>query len=118
MERDANTGNVPRLFRFGVFELDRDTGELRRSGSRIKLQTQPFQILSMMIERPGELVTRDELRRTLWPADTFVDFEHSLNAAIKRLRDALGDTAETPVFIETRPPRRCLHQPQGRGTCQ
>jgi DNA-binding winged helix-turn-helix (wHTH) protein/Tol biopolymer transport system component len=113
VKRDASTGDAPRLIRFGVFELDRETGELRRSGAKIKLQTQPFQILVMLLERPGELVTREELRRTLWPADTFVDFEHGLNAAVKRLRDALGDTAETPVFIETLPRRgyRFLIQP-------
>src|SRR2546426_10853413 len=74
-------------------------------GLRVGLQEQPLQILSVLLERPGELVTREELRQRLWPADTFVDFEHGLNAAIKRLRDALGDSAETPRFVETVPRR-------------
>lgn len=87
--------------RFGVFEVDLRGGELRRNGSRVKLQEQPFQILALLLERPGEVVTREELRHRLWPADTFVDFDHSLNAAIKRLRDALGDAAENPRFVET-----------------
>jgi Tol biopolymer transport system component/DNA-binding winged helix-turn-helix (wHTH) protein len=94
-----------RVVRFGAFEADLRSGELRRNGFAVKLQGQPFQILAMLLERPGELVTRDEIRQQLWPADTFVDFEHSLNAAIKRLRDALGESAETPVFIETLPRR-------------
>ena len=77
------------------------TGELRQRGQKVKLQEQPLQVLTALLARPGELVTREELRRKLWPVDTFVDFEHSLNAAIKRLRDALGESAETPIFIET-----------------
>lgn len=87
--------------RFGLFEVDLRAGELRRQGTRIKLQEQPFQILARLIETPGEVVTRDELRQRLWPSDTFVDFDHSLNAAVRRLRDALGDSAENPRFIET-----------------
>ena len=87
--------------RFSVFELDLKAGELRRNGSRIRLQEQPFQILVSLLERPGEVVGREELRNRLWAADTFVDFDHSLNAAIRRLRDALGDSAETPRFVET-----------------
>ena len=94
-----------RLVRFGSFEVDLRSGELRRNGLAIKLQGQPFQVLTILLERPGELVTREEIRQRLWPADTFVDFEHSLNAAIKRLRDALGESAENPVFIETLPRR-------------
>jgi Tol biopolymer transport system component/DNA-binding winged helix-turn-helix (wHTH) protein len=86
---------------FGVFEADLRAGELRRSGSRVRLQDQPFQVLTLLLEKPGEVVTREELRSRLWPADTFVDFDHGLNAAIKRLRDALGDSAENPRFIET-----------------
>jgi Tol biopolymer transport system component/DNA-binding winged helix-turn-helix (wHTH) protein len=111
-------GELPRVIRFGVSELDLQTGELRRNGLRVKLQDQPFQILAMLLERPGNVVTREELRARLWPADTFVDFEHSLNAAIKRLRDALGDSAETPVFIETLPRRgyRFLIPISGNGT--
>jgi Tol biopolymer transport system component/DNA-binding winged helix-turn-helix (wHTH) protein len=89
------------LLRFGVFELDPRAGELRRNGSRVKLQDQPFQVLLALLAKPGDVVTREELRAKLWPADTFVDFDHGLNAAVKRLRDALGDTAENPCFIET-----------------
>jgi DNA-binding winged helix-turn-helix (wHTH) protein len=96
---------VPRIIRMGVFELDLHSGELRRNGLKIKLQEQPFQILAFLLQHPGEVVTREELRRRLWPADTFVDFEHSLNAAIKRLRDALGDDADNPRFVETVPRR-------------
>jgi DNA-binding winged helix-turn-helix (wHTH) protein len=92
---------IPRVLRFGVFEVDLQEGELRKNGIRIKLQEQPFQILLILVERHGELVTREELRQRLWPADTFVDFDHSLNSAIKKLREALGDQAENPRFIET-----------------
>jgi Tol biopolymer transport system component/DNA-binding winged helix-turn-helix (wHTH) protein len=91
----------PRTLRFGLFDLDLRAGELRRKGARVKLQEQPFQILAHLLEKPGEVVTREELRQRLWPADTFVDFDHSLNAAIRRLRDALGDSAENPTFVET-----------------
>src|SRR5229473_3469006 len=87
--------------RFGTFELDLQTGELRHAGQRVKLQEQPFQVLATLLEHPGKIVTRDELRSRLWPEDTFVDFDHSPNAAIKRLRDALGESADAPVFIET-----------------
>jgi TolB-like protein/Tfp pilus assembly protein PilF len=93
---------LPRgVLRFGVFEIDVRAGELRRNGVRLKLQEQPFQVLCMLVERTGEVVTREELRNRLWPADTFVDFDHSVNAAIRRLRDALGDSAENPRFVET-----------------
>ena len=91
--------------RFGVFEADLKAGELRKHGIRIKLQDQPFEILAMLLERPGELVTREELRLKLWPADTFVDFDHGLNNAINRLREALNDSADAPRFIETLPRR-------------
>ena len=87
--------------RFATFEVDLRARELRKGGIRIRLQDQPFEILAAMIERPGEIVTREELRDRLWPAGTFVDFEHSLNAAIKRLRSALGDDADNPRFVET-----------------
>jgi TolB-like protein/DNA-binding winged helix-turn-helix (wHTH) protein/tetratricopeptide (TPR) repeat protein len=87
--------------RFGLFEFDPHSGELRKQGLKIRLQGQPVEILSMLLARPGELVTREELRKKLWPEDTFVDFDPSLNAAVKRLRSALGDSAETPRFIET-----------------
>lgn len=90
-----------RRFRFGVFEADAATGELRRQGIRVKLNTQPFQVLAMLLERPGELLTRDQIARELWPDGTFVDFEHGVNSAINRIREALGDTAGSPRFIET-----------------
>jgi TolB-like protein/DNA-binding winged helix-turn-helix (wHTH) protein/Tfp pilus assembly protein PilF len=90
-----------RIIRFSTFEVNLETGELRRRGQKVKLQEQPLQVLAALLERPGELVTREELHRKLWATDTFVDFDHSLNAAIKRLRDALGESAERPVFIET-----------------
>ncbi len=90
-----------RIIRFSTFEVNLHTGELRQRGQKVKLQEQPFQVLAALLERPGELVTREELRSKLWPADTFVDFDHSLNAAIKRLRDALGESAERPIFVET-----------------
>src|SRR5258708_8262014 len=89
------------IVRFGTFEVNVQTGELRHAGLKVKLQEQPFQVLVALLERPGEIVTRDELRSRLWPEDTFVDFDHSLNAAIKRLRDALAESADAPVFIET-----------------
>jgi Tol biopolymer transport system component/DNA-binding winged helix-turn-helix (wHTH) protein len=94
---DAN----PSIIRFGLFELDLDTRELRKSGIRIKLQGQPFQILTMLLSRPGAIVTREELQKELWPSDTFVDFDLSLNSAVKKLRQALNDDSENPRFIET-----------------
>src|SRR5215470_14489664 len=95
----ATNGN--HRVQFGTFEVDLKAGELRRNGYRIRLQEQPFQILTMLLDRPGEVVTREELQGRLWPADTYVDFDHSLNAAVRRLRDALGDSAENPRFVET-----------------
>ncbi len=91
--------------RFGVFEVDLRTGELRKQGLKLKLQIQPFKILAMLLERPGELVTREEIREKLWPADTFIDFEHSVNSSIKKLREVLCDDAEKPRYIETLPRR-------------
>src|SRR5882762_490204 len=96
-----NTASHTQPVRFGSFELDLRAGELRRQGVKLKLQEQPFQILAMLLEQPGQVVTREELRSRLWPVDTFVDFDHSLNKAINKLREALGDSAETPRFIET-----------------
>ena len=96
-----SAGSSPRIIRFSTFELNLQTGELRQQGQKLKLQEQPFQVLVALLERPGEVVTREELRSKLWPVDTFVDFDHSLNAAIKRLRDALGESADAPIFIET-----------------
>ena len=90
-----------RIFRFGVFEADTATGEVRKSGVRLRLQDQPFQVLVMLLERAGEVVTREEVRQKLWPADTFVDFDHSLNTIINKLREVLGDSASSPRFIET-----------------
>jgi len=90
-----------RAVRFGVFEADLAAGELRRNGLKIRLSGQPFQILAILVERPGEVVTRDELQKKLWPDGTFVDFDHSLNTAINKIREALGDSAENPRFVET-----------------
>jgi TolB-like protein/DNA-binding winged helix-turn-helix (wHTH) protein/Tfp pilus assembly protein PilF len=87
--------------RFGVFELDLRAGELRKHGLRVRLQEQPFQILTMLLEHPGEVVTREKLQKKLWPADTFVDFDHGLNKAVSKIREALGDSAESPRFVET-----------------
>src|SRR6476661_669620 len=86
---------------FGVFELDLRAGELRKRGLRIRLQQQPFQVLALLLERAGQVVSREELQKALWPADTFVDFDHGLNKAINKIREALGDSAESPRFVET-----------------
>ena len=99
------SGATPDVIRFSVFELNLRSGELRKAGSRINLQGQSLQTLALLLERPGELVTRDELRQRLWPKDTFVDFDHGLNAVINRLRDRLGDSADSPRFVETVPRR-------------
>jgi Tol biopolymer transport system component/DNA-binding winged helix-turn-helix (wHTH) protein len=90
-----------RIVRFSIFEVDLQTGELCQQGHKVRLQEQPFQVLAALLERPGEVVTREELRNKLWPLDTFVDFDHGLNAAVKRLRDVLGESAERPIFVET-----------------
>ncbi len=90
-----------KLLRFGVFELDTAAGELRKSGARIRLQEQPFQVLSVLLENAGRVVTREDLRQKIWPADTFVDFDHSLNTAVNKIREALGDSASSPRFVET-----------------
>ena len=95
----------PRVVRFGVFEADLQTRELRKHGRQVKLQEQPFQVLACLLERPGEMVTREELRQKLWPSGTFVDYDNSMNAAVNRLREALDDSAETPRFVETLPRR-------------
>ena len=89
------------LYRFGVFEANPATGELRRKGVRVKLHSQPFQVLFLLLERPGEMLTREEISRELWPDGTFVDYEHGVNSAINRLREALGDKASNPRFVET-----------------
>ena len=90
-----------RRLRFGVFEMDFRTGELRKHGMQVRLQKQPFQVLVMLLEHAGEVVTREELQKNLWPADTFVDFDHGLNKTINKIREALGDSAESPRFVET-----------------
>jgi len=90
-----------RNFRFGAFEADTKTGELRKAGVRLRLPDQPFRVLVLLLERPGEILTRDELRQQLWPDGTFVDFDHSLNSIVNKLRDVLGDSANNPRFIET-----------------
>jgi TolB-like protein/DNA-binding winged helix-turn-helix (wHTH) protein len=97
----AQSATPRRILRFGSFEVDLASGELRRQGLRISLQDQPFRLLALLLERAGEVVTREELRDKLWPADTFVDFDHSLNTAVRKLREALGDSAETPRYVET-----------------
>lgn len=101
----SGTQAAPTVIPFGPFEADLPAQELRKHGVRLRLPGQSFQILKMLLEKPGELVTREEMRAALWPADTFVDFEHGLNAAVNRLREALGDDADSPRYIETLPRR-------------
>ncbi len=98
-----NSASSPKLVQFGLYELDLRTSELRKQGRKIKLQEQPCRILGILLEQPGEVVTREDLRKRLWSDNTFVDFDHSLNTAIMRLREALSDSSENPVFIETLP---------------
>jgi len=88
-------------YRFGVFEVDSTTGELRRKGVRVKVHSQPLQVLLMLLARPGEMLTREEICRKLWPEDTFVDYDHGVNSAVNRLREALGDKANNPRYVET-----------------
>ena len=101
MTEDSNGPQSAQRYRFGVFEVDAATGELRRQGLRVKLNTQPFQVLLMLLDRPGQLLTREEISRELWPDGTFVDYEHGVNSAINRIREALGDAAASPRFLET-----------------
>src|SRR5450755_4685396 len=93
--------NNSKIARFGLFELDLGSGELRKSGVKLRLQEQPLQVLALLLERAGDVVTREELRNKLWPSNTFVDFDHSLNTAINKLREALGDSASSPRYVET-----------------
>jgi cholera toxin transcriptional activator len=93
--------NHNRIARFGVFEVDLSAGELRKSGVKLRLQEQPFQVLALLLQHAGEVVTREELQQKLWPSDTFVDFDHSLNTAINKVREALGDSASSPRYVET-----------------
>src|SRR5271170_8503409 len=95
----------PRVLRFDDFELDVRASELRKRGVKLRLQGQPLQVLAALLNRPGDLVTREELRAQIWTSDTFVDFDHSLHNAIARLREVLGDSAEKPRYIETLPRR-------------
>lgn len=90
-----------RLLRFGVFEVDLTAGELRKNGVRLRLQEQPFQVLTALLENAGRVVTREDLQQKIWPADTFVDFDHSLNTAVNKIREVLGDSASSPRFVET-----------------
>ncbi len=101
MTEDSSGPQSAQRYRFGIFEVDAATGELRRQGLRVKLNTQPFQVLLMLLDRPGQLLTREEISRELWPDGTFVDYEHGVNSAINRIREALGDTAASPRFLET-----------------
>jgi DNA-binding winged helix-turn-helix (wHTH) protein len=94
-----------RVYRFGLFQVDLDGGKLLRQGVPVKLQEQPLRVLCLLLERPGEIVSREELRQSLWPEGTHVEFDGSLNAALKRLRFAIGDDADNPIFIETVPRR-------------
>ena len=107
--------STPKVVRFGTYEVDLRSGELRKNGLKVRLTGQPFQILAILLERPGELVAREELQKRLWPGDTFVDFDSGLNAAVNRVREALGDSAENPRFVETLPRRgyRFIGQVEG-----
>ena len=98
----------PGRVRFGPFELDPRTGELHSNGAHVILSEQPLRLLLALLDRPHQLVTRDELRQRLWPDDTFVDFEHGLNAAVRRLRNVLGDSADHPRYVETLPSAKCI----------
>jgi cholera toxin transcriptional activator len=94
-------GRKTRVVRFGVFEADVDARELRKQGRRIRLQEQPFAVLEILLEHPGVVISREDIRQKLWPADTFVDFDHSLNTAVNKIRETLGDSAASPRFVET-----------------
>jgi DNA-binding winged helix-turn-helix (wHTH) protein len=97
----AENHHLAGRLRFGVFELDLRAGELRKHGLKVRIQEQPFQVLAMLVEHSGEVVTREDLQRKLWPVDTFVDFDHGLNKAVNKIREALGDSSESPRFVET-----------------
>ena len=97
----SQPADLHRIFCFGSFEVDIVSGELRRQGLKIRLQDQPFRLLVLLLDHAGEVVTREKVRETLWPAETHVDFDHSLNTAVRKLREALGDSAESPRYVET-----------------
>lgn len=97
----SEIGRKHRIARFGVFEADLDACELRKRGRRVRLQDQPFAVLAILLERPGLIISREDIRQRLWPADTFVDFDHSLNTAVNKIRETLGDSAGSPRFVET-----------------
>src|SRR5262245_20367482 len=104
-ENGGETAGYPRVIRFEAFELDTRSGELRKHGIKIRLHQQPFRVLLMLLRHPGEVVLREEIRQALWAGDTVVEFDHGINATIQRLRDALGDSAEKPRYVETLPRR-------------
>src|SRR6516165_3295275 len=97
----AQTERTDQTIRFGAFDVDPRSGELRKAGTRIRLQEQPFKVLLALLERPGEVVSRDELRRRIWPEESFGDFDHAVSVAVGKLRTALGDSADTPRYVET-----------------
>ena len=97
----AQADRTDQTIRFGAFEVDPRSGELRKTGTRIALQDQPFKVLLALLERPGEVVSRDELRRRIWPEESFGDFDHAVSVAVAKLRAALGDSAEIPRYVET-----------------
>src|SRR5258708_35026747 len=101
----GNDGESTQNVRFGIYEADLQSGELRKNGHKVPLQDQPFQVFAILLQHSGKLVTREELRRKVWPEDTFVDFDHGLNTAITKIRTALGDDADNPRFVETMPRR-------------
>ena len=105
MNGEPHVNNGSRTVRFGAFEADLHSGEVRKSGSRIKIQDQPFKVLQILLEHPGVLVTREELQTRIWPNENFGDFDHAVNVAVGKLRTALGDCADDPSFIETVPRR-------------
>jgi len=103
--RPMGTSDDIKAVKFGVFELDLEAGELHKNGLKVRLQEQPYRLLALLVERQGDVVSRDELREQLWPAGTYVDFDNSLNTAASKLREALGDSAANPRFVETLPRR-------------
>src|SRR5947208_12526748 len=115
----AEPATTSAVVRFGVFEVDLRAGELRKHGAKLKLTGQPFQVLTILLQQPGEVVTREELHKRLWP-DTFVDVDHNLNTAINKIREVLGDSADSPRFVETLPRRgyRFIAPVEGRGESQ